>query len=77
MINGNLKKSLAGAYFKVYKTKEDALNQQNEVCQIGPTKADGTAVSEKFHRTREVYYVRESQAPTGYVLSGVIREVIR
>ena len=75
VINGNLKKPLAGAYFKVYKTRKDALNQQNEICQIGPTKADGTAVSEKFHRTREVYYVRESQAPTGYVLSGVIREV--
>ena len=75
VLNGNLKKPLAGAYFKVYKTRENALNQQNEVCQIGPTKADGTAVSEKFHRTQEVYYVRESQAPTGYVLSGDIREV--
>lgn len=75
VLNDNLKKPLAGAYFKVYKTKEDALNQQNEVCQIGPTKADGTAVSEKFHRTKEAYYVRESQAPTGYVLSGDIREV--
>ena len=75
VLNGNLKKPLAGAYFKVYKTKEDARNQQNEVCQIGPTKADGTAVSEKFHRTQEAYYVRESQAPTGYVLSGDIREV--
>ncbi len=74
-INDNLTKPLAGAYFKVYKTREDAQKQQNEICQIGPTKADGTAVSEKFHRTREVYYVRESQAPTGYVLSGVIREV--
>ncbi len=75
VLNGNLKKPLAGAYFKVYKTRKDAQNQQNEICQIGPTKADGTAVSEKFHRTQEVYYVRESQAPTGYVLSGVIREV--
>ena len=75
VINDNLKKPLAGAYFKVYKTWKDALNQQNEICQIGPTKANGTAVSEKFHRTKEAYYVRESQAPTGYVLSGVIREV--
>ena len=75
VLNGNLKKPLAGAYFKVYKTKKDALDQQNEVCQIGPTKLDGTAVSEKFHRTQEAYYVRESQAPTGYVLSGDIREV--
>ena len=74
-INGNLTKPLAGAYFKVYETMKDAQDQQNEICQIGPTKANGTAVSEKFHRTREVYYVRESQAPTGYVLSGVIREV--
>ena len=75
VLNGNLKKPLAGAYFKVYKTKENALNQQSEVCQIGPTKADGTAVSEKFHRTQETYYVRESQAPSGYVLSNAIREV--
>ena len=74
-INANLTKPLAGAYFKVYKTMENARNQQNEICQIGPTKADGTAVSEKFHRTQKVYYVRESQAPTGYVLSGDIREV--
>ena len=39
VLNDNLKKPLAGAYFKVYKTKEDALNQQNEVCQIGLDKS--------------------------------------
>ena len=27
--------TLAGAYFKVYKTMADAQKQQNEVCEIG------------------------------------------
>ena len=74
-INGNLTRHLVGAYFKVYKTMKDAQDQQNAVCQIGPTETDGKAVSEKFHRTQETYYVRESQAPSGYVLSNAIREV--
>lgn len=38
VLNGNLKKPLAGAYFKVYKTRKDAQNQQNEICQIGRQK---------------------------------------
>ena len=46
-INGNLTKPLAGAYFKVYETMKDAQDQQNEICQIGPTKANGTAGEEK------------------------------
>lgn len=67
---------LAGAYFKVYKTRGDAESQQNEVCEIGPTGADGIAVSKKFHRTQnEVYYIRESKAPEGYVISDEIKEV--
>ena len=75
-INGNLSEPLAGAYFKVYKRKEDAQKQQNAVCDIGPTGADGIAKSEEFHRTQETpYYVRESQAPAGYILSSDIYEV--
>ena len=74
-IDGTLPKPLEGAYFKVYRRMEDARNQENEICQIGPTGTAGTAVSEKFHRTQEIYYVRESQAPTGYVLSNEIDEV--
>jgi len=67
---------LAGAYFKVYKTMADAQKQQNEVCEIGPTGADGIAVSKKFHRMQdEVYYIRESKAPEGYVISDEIKEV--
>ena len=68
--------TLAGAYFKVYKTMADAQKQQNEVCEIGPTGADGIAVSKKFHRMQdEVYYIRESKAPEGYVISDDIQEV--
>lgn len=68
--------TLAGAYFKVYKTMADAQKQQNEVCEIGPTGADGIAVSKKFHRMQdEVYYIRESKAPEGYVISDEIKEV--
>ena len=54
----------------------DAQKQQNEVCEIGPTGADGIAVSKKFHRMQdEVYYIRESKAPEGYVISDEIKEV--
>ena len=66
---------LAGAYFKVYKSKEDADKQQNEVCEIGPTDKNGQAEA-TIDYEQDTYYLRESQKLAGYVKSDSVDTLV-
>lgn len=66
---------LAGAYFKIYKTKTNAQNQINAVLQIGPTDDTGVATG-TIDYGQDTYYVRESREINGYVKSDQVDELI-
>lgn len=62
---------LAGAVYGIFLEP----GCENLVGEIGPTAEDGKAVSEKFPPSQEIYYVREIQAPVGYLPDPQVYEV--
>lgn len=63
---------LAGAYFTVYKDKDCT----KPVVEVGPTNINGESVSEKFVKEQNQYWVKESKAPSGYVLNDEVKTII-
>ena len=66
---------LAGAYFKIYKTEEDALKEVDAVLEIGPTKDTGVATG-TIDYEQDTYYIRESREIDGYVKSDQVDKLI-
>lgn len=59
----------------MYKSKEDADKQQNEVCEIGPTDKNGQAEA-TIDYEQDTYYLRESQKLAGYVKSDSVDTLV-
>lgn len=57
-------KGLPGAKFALYKNKNCAASDL--VRELGPTDSNGKAESASFHIEQEIYYLKETQPPTGY-----------
>ena len=57
-------KGLPGAKFALYKNKNCAASDL--VLELGPTDSNGKAESASFHVMQDVYYLKETQPPTGY-----------
>lgn len=57
-------KGLPGAKFALYKNKNCAASDL--VLELGPTVPNGKAESASFHVMQDVYYLKETQPPTGY-----------
>lgn len=66
-------KPLAGACFTVYKDEECT----QPVVEVGPTRSSGYALSPKFVKEQDTtYWVKESKAPSGYVLNDEVKTII-
>ena len=66
-------KPLGGAYFTVYKDEECT----QPVVEVGPTEElSGTAISTKFVKEQDEYWIKESKAPVGYELNQDVNPII-
>lgn len=62
---------LSGAYFTVYKDKECT----QPVVEVGPTNINGNALSPQFVKEQDLYWIKESKAPSGYVLNDEVKQL--
>ncbi len=45
-------------------------------CRSGPTNINGNALSPQFVKERDLYWIKESKAPSGYVLNDEVKTII-